>query len=105
MNKIVDFHAHIYPEKIADKAAQNVGKFYGLEMDHGGSVEELLRSGNDGKVTNFVVQSVATKPQQVESINSFIAQTCTENGGRLIGLGTLHPDMEKPEREIKHKVT
>lgn len=101
MKKIVDFHAHIYPEKIADKAAQNVGKFYGIEMDHGGSVEELIESGNEGNVTNFVVQSVATKPQQVQSINDFIMQTCKESGGRMIGLGTLHPDMENPEQEIE----
>lgn len=101
MNKIVDFHAHIYPHKIADKAAANVGKFYGLEMDHGGSVEELLKSGNDGNITNFIVHSVATAPQQVESINNFIAQTSKESNGRMIGFGTLHPDMENPQQEIE----
>jgi predicted TIM-barrel fold metal-dependent hydrolase len=99
--KIIDFHAHIYPEKIADKAAENVGKFYGLEMDHGGSVKELLRSGKEGMVSHFVVQSVATKPQQVQSINDFIAQTCKNSGGSMIGLGTLHPDMENPQQEIE----
>ena len=100
MNKIVDFHAHIYPDGIADKAAENVGKFYGIQMGHGGSVGELQKSGNRGGVTHFVVQSVATAPHQVQSINNFVAQTARESGGRMIGFGTLHPDMERPEEEI-----
>ena len=45
MKKIVDFHAHIYPDNIAEKAAENVGKFYGVKMGHGGSVEELKTAG------------------------------------------------------------
>lgn len=100
MKKVVDFHAHIYPDSIAEKAAENVGKFYGIQMGHGGSVEELRNSGTRGGVTHFVVQSVATAPHQVQSINNFVAQTARESGGRMIGFGTLHPDMERPEEEI-----
>jgi predicted TIM-barrel fold metal-dependent hydrolase len=105
MNKIVDFHAHIYPHKISDKAAESVGNFYGIQMDHGGSAEELIESGNEGEISNFVVHSAATTPQQVQSINDFIAQTCEKNGGRMIGLGTLHPDMENPEQEIERCIS
>ena len=99
MEKIVDFHAHIYPEKIALKAAENIGRFYGIMMNHGGSAQELMESGERAGVTNFVVQSVATNPAQVPNINNFIAQTCRENSA-MVGLGTLHPDMENPEEEI-----
>ena len=29
--EIIDFHAHIYPEKIADKATQATGDFYNIQ--------------------------------------------------------------------------
>ena len=30
--KIIDAHCHIYPDKIAEKAAAATGRFYGIEM-------------------------------------------------------------------------
>lgn len=104
MTKMIDFHAHIYPDKIADKAAENVGKFYGIPMNHGGSVEELLQSGSRAGITGYVVQSVATAPAQVQSINNFIAQTCHDHP-EMVGFGTLHPDMENPQEEIDRCVS
>ena len=38
---IVDAHAHIFPEKIAQKATENIGRFYDIPMCHLGSAEEL----------------------------------------------------------------
>ncbi len=100
MSKIIDFHAHIYPQKIVEKATESVGNFYGVTMDHDGSIETLLKSGEKASVDAFVVHSVATVPHQVESINNFIAQACREHPGKLIGFGTLHPEMENAEEEI-----
>lgn len=33
---VIDAHAHIYPEKIASKAVDAVGAFYGVDMYDGG---------------------------------------------------------------------
>ena len=44
---IVDAHAHIFPEKIAQKATENIGRFYDIPMCHLGSAEELLRRGSE----------------------------------------------------------
>ena len=38
--KIIDFHAHIYPEKIASKAVESIGQFYNIEMDCEGTVKK-----------------------------------------------------------------
>ena len=73
MSKIIDFHAHIYPQKIVEKATESVGNFYGISMGHDGSVETLLKSGEKASVDAYVVHSVATVPHQVESINNFIS--------------------------------
>ena len=43
---IIDFHAHIYPAKIAEKATSSIGKFYTSPMEHSGHSEELIASGS-----------------------------------------------------------
>jgi hypothetical protein len=39
---VIDFHAHIYPGKIADKAVVNIGEFYKIPMQKKGTAEDLL---------------------------------------------------------------
>ena len=74
---IIDAHAHIFPDKIAEKATTGISKFYGLPMYHQtGSVKELLQSGKEDGVDGFLVCSVATKAEQVASINQFLSKTC-----------------------------
>lgn len=99
--EIIDFHAHIYPDKIAEKATHSVGEFYTLPMQKVGSVDALFASGDSAGVNRFVVQSVATSPRQVESINHFIRETCEAHPQRLIGFGTIHPGMENPVEEVE----
>ena len=96
MMDIIDFHAHIYPDKIAEKASHSVGEFYSIPMNKIGSVDTLLKSGGEAGVGMFVVQSVATVSRQVQSINDFIHAACQEHPDRLIGFGTIHPGLEKP---------
>lgn len=94
-------HAHIYPNKIAEKASHSVGEFYTIPMQTVGSVEALFEAGNRAGVDRFLVQSVATTSQQVVSINNFIRQTCEEYSCRLIGFGTIHPGLESPVEEVE----
>lgn len=98
--QIIDFHAHIYPEKIAQKASQTIGEFYDIPMRYSGSPEELITSGNKINVEKYIVHSTATKPQQVESINNFIIGEC-EKYSQFIGFGTIHPDYENFEKELE----
>lgn len=92
--KIVDFHAHIYPEKIAEKAVHSVGDFYGVSMAaHVGTADELLETAQESGISQFVVHSVATSPKQVSSINRFIASEC-EKHPEFVGFGTLHQDLD-----------
>lgn len=105
MYQIIDAHCHIYPEAIARKAAANTGKFYdGLPATCDGTVETLLREGGKVGIEHYVVQSVATKPEQVKSINEFIAREVAAFPGKLTGLGTLHPDSEDIEGDVQHLI-
>ena len=48
------------------------------------------------------MQSVATTPRQVRRINEFIAAEVAQGGGRLTGLGTLHPESEDIAGDVAH---
>lgn len=98
--EIIDAHAHIFPEKIAENATANTGVFYNLPMSGCGVSRNLIESGNKIGVTRYLVCSTATKHQQVQSINNFIANECSENSC-FIGFGTAHPDSQNVEADIK----
>lgn len=97
---IIDFHAHIYPAKIAEKASKTIGEFYNISMEYQGSPEQLLNSGSRIGVNYYIVHSTATAPHQVESINNYIIGEVKAHP-EFIGFGTIHPDYEDYEKELK----
>ncbi len=90
--RIIDAHCHIYPERIAAKAVEMTGHFYESHAAGTGVVSNLLMLGGAAGYDGYIVQSVASTPHHVTSINHFIAGAVREGNGRLTGLGTLHPD-------------
>ena len=72
-------------------AARSIGDFYDIDMSLDGTVDMLLKVGDEAGVDKFLVHSVATTPHQVRSINSFIAKSVSEHPDRFIGFATLHP--------------
>ena len=103
MYQIIDAHCHIYPDAIARKAAASTGNFYdGLPATCDGTVDTLLSVGGQVGISHYIVQSVATKPEQVRHINEFIAREVAEHPGQLTGLGTLHPDSPDLEGDVNH---
>ena len=91
--KIIDFHAHIYPPKIAEKASLSTGEFYHITPAHSGTSEELLSVGKTAGISEFVLLPVATKSEQVHHINQFILDEVKAHR-EFHGFGTLHPDSE-----------
>ena len=99
---VIDVHAHIYPDNIAEKAAMNIGYFYDKHMTNpNGSVKRLLEIGDRAGVDKFVVNSAATTPHQVKSINNFIKASVLAHPDRFVGLCTIHPGMEDPIAELE----
>lgn len=98
--KIIDFHAHIYPQKIAEKASNTIGEFYKMPMKHNGCSEKLIESGKQVDITKYVVHSAATTAKQVESINNFIISECAAHS-EFVGYGTSNPEYENFEQEFK----
>ena len=100
--KIIDIHTHIYPDKIARKATENVRDFYQLEgsqaMD--GTVDMLLKRGAEAGISQFVVLPVSNSPARVRSINSFLLEQANTHEN-FIGFGTVHADMDGLMDEVE----
>lgn len=103
--KIIDTHCHIYPDKIARKASEATATFYHIPAGEDGTVSVLLERGKRAGIDRYVVNSVATTPAQVHSINTFIAKTVEEGNGIFTGMGTMHPESEDPERDVREIVS
>lgn len=97
MTRIFDFHTHAYPEKVAGKAVEFLNRYYHVRCRGDGTMADLLASARDAGVTGLLVHAVATRPDQVENVNSWIAAHVSD---RLVGFGTIHPQYENIEREI-----
>ncbi len=90
--QILDAHCHIYPERVAAKAVDMTGTFYESPAAGTGVVQNMLDLGSAAGFDAYVVQSVASTPHHVSSINHFIAAEVASGEGRLTGLGAMHPN-------------
>ena len=97
--RAADAHAHIYPGKIAEKATGSVGEFYHIPMQNVGLPHILAQRGAEAGIDRFLVCSVATKVEQVRSINQFIQEKC-QKYPQFIGLAAWHQDVADIQGEM-----
>ena len=71
--KIFDIHTHIFPDNIAKKAVESIGRYYNIDMWENGTVDALLESGRQIGVDRYLVHSSETHSGQVKAINDYIA--------------------------------
>ncbi|MBO4478814.1 MAG: amidohydrolase family protein [Clostridia bacterium] len=104
--RIIDAHCHIYPQKIAAKAVNAIGNFYGIKMSEDGTAPSLIAEGEKVGVERYVVHSTATTVHQVRSINEYIYGEMQAHP-EFIGFMTLHNEMtdEAIEEEVELAVS
>lgn len=97
---IIDIHAHIFPDKIAEKAVDSIGRYYGVAMRRNGTVNGLLESGRNIGVRKYIVHSSATTVEQVKAINDYVAGV-KDAHPEFIGFATLHPALPDIPAEVE----
>ena len=102
--KIIDMHAHIFPDKIAEKAVESIGRYYHSPMTGTGTVDGLLKGGNKIGVSKYVVHSSATNVEQVKAINDYVSGVQSAHS-EFIGFGTLHPGLEDIDQEVERIIS
>lgn len=100
---IIDFHTHIFPDKIANATVEKLKSYL---CDAGeecaaytdGTLFSLKESMKKAGVDVSVILPVVTNPKQFESINRFSAEKDKEEG--IIAFGGIHPHNENPEEKL-----
>lgn len=95
--KIIDCHAHIFHEKIAKKAIENLENYYKMKWNASGTEGNLLKNMDEAGVSKAVIFSTATKGAQVENINTYMSEFKND---RFIPFGTFHAEYEDYKKEI-----
>ena len=98
--KIIDIHAHVYPDPIAAKAAKSIRNYYHLGDDMDGTISTLLDRGTAAGVYHYLILPVAVKPDHVRNINAFIRQQVQQHDC-FTGFGTVHAGMENILEEVQ----
>lgn len=102
---IIDFHTHIFPDKIASRTVEYMEHSVRSAAYTDGTLSDLKRSMRESGVTHSVVLPVATKPEQFLHINEF-AQSVTQreadqDGLTVLSFGGIHPDSANYKEELR----
>ncbi|MDA3936250.1 MAG: amidohydrolase family protein [Actinomycetota bacterium] len=95
--RIIDAHAHVFPDDLAPKAVPALEAGGILRARYDGTIAGLKAEMRRTGVGISVIQPVATKPSQVRSINEWVATLASES---IIPFGAMHPDLSDPADEI-----
>lgn len=90
--KIIDVHTHVFPDKIAQRAADNVANYYSLKMEADGTVDKLLNGAQGLTDVRFVISSAAMKAEHAAAGNDFLLAAAAAQP-RFVPLASVHPDM------------
>ena len=87
---IIDFHTHIFPDRIAKQAVAALAEESGDYIPRtDGTLKGLLASMDAAGIAVSVVANIATKPSQMLPIFDFCRQIA---GERIVPLISVHPD-------------
>ena len=89
MEKIIDFHTHAFPDKLAERALKSLEGEGEIKARLNGTVSALLSSMDRSGIEKSVICSIATKPAQFDAIFRWSRQI---DSARIIPFPSLHPD-------------
>ena len=100
---IIDFHTHVFPEKIAPRALERLLGGIASQNRQGQAFTDLTLSGlktsmQQSGVDLSVVLPIATKPSQTDSINDFAQSIWASD---IISFGSLHPEQDDYETVLE----
>lgn len=99
---IVDFHTHIFPDKIAGKTIEALGTLAGVQAATDGTLNGLLESMEKTGIDRSIIMPVVTKPEQFDSVNTFAKKINDTYNGKLLSFGGIHPDNENYKEKLDY---
>ncbi len=100
---IIDFHTHVFPDKIADAAINALASASSTTPFSNGKISGLISRLDEAGVDLAVNLPVLTKPSQYDSVLRF-ALSINETNDRIISFAGFHPqqgDVKNKMKELK----
>lgn len=98
---IIDFHTHIFPDKMAEATVKMLAEKAGFPNHLDAKASSLIESMDKSGIDRSVILPALTAPRQFDSVNRFTREIASRSEGRLIPFGGIHPDCEAPEEKIE----
>lgn len=99
---IIDFHTHIFPDKIASRTLEVLSEAGGIPFYTDGTASGLASSMQSADITLSVNLPVMTSPQQVHKVNdSLLAFRDSHRKLGILSFAGMHPDYEDYKQELK----
>ena len=101
---IIDFHTHIFPDRIAEKTISYLAEKSDITPYSDGTLDGLLSRMQTAGVDLSVALPVVTAPKQFDSINGFAAEVNAAYSDKrpgILSFGGIHPDCEDLEGKMK----
>jgi len=96
---VIDFHTHVFPERIAAKTIERLSEVGQAKAFTDGTLSGLKRSMLENNITMSVVLPVVTKPSQFDAVNTYAVEITGKDG--IISFGGIHPDSEDYREKLK----
>lgn len=99
---IIDFHTHVYPDKIAERTVAALSDIADVEAHTDGTLKGLLDSMRDAGIDKSVILPVNTRKGQFDSITKFAKYINDTYSDSLISFGGIHPDDEDIAEKLSY---
>lgn len=96
---VIDFHTHIFPDKIAEKTIKFLEEEGNIKAFTDGTLSGLKGSMKANNIDISVIMPVVTKPTQFDSVNDYAAKITGKEG--VISFGGIHPDNEDYREKLE----
>lgn len=101
---IIDFHTHIFPDKIAEKTISSLAKMSNTVPHTNGTVDGLCKNIEKAKIDVAIALPVLTRPEQFDSVLKFaseINQRFSSGEIKVLSFAGIHPKCEDIPAKIK----
>ena len=97
---VIDFHTHIFPDRIAEATINMLSQKAGFKPYLDGRADSLLSSMKNSLIDRSVLLPALTAPRQFDSVNRYPLEVTKVSEGHLIPFGGIHPDCSDVEEKI-----
>ena len=98
---VIDFHTHIFPDKIAEKTIIHLANLCGSQPFANGTEQGLINQIEKANIDLAIALPVLTNPNQFESVNKF-AKEINDKNGKILSFAGIHPDCQDIPQKMEY---